>query len=202
VRSLFGFARGAALRLSICAALVFFIGGLKAVAQESQHGDEAAATDSSGMWKVINTALFAALVAWFLVKNGPRFFNARSADIQKAIQDATGLKIEADFRYSEIDKKMATLADEVARIREQSRGEMDREHERFRSQTEQEIARIRQSGLNEIDALRQEAANRVQLHTAELALDLAERRLQERFERGEQDGLVGELIRLIERGKS
>jgi F0F1-type ATP synthase membrane subunit b/b' len=199
---LFGFARGVALRFSICAALVFFIGGLNAVAQESQHGDEAAATDSTGMWKIINTALFAALVAWFLVKNGPRFFNARSADIQKAIQDATGLKIEADFRYSEIDKKMATLADEVARIREQSRGEMDREHERFRSQTEQEIARIRQSGLNEIDALRQEAANRVQLHTAESALDLAERRLQERFARGEQDGLVGELVRLIERGKN
>jgi F0F1-type ATP synthase membrane subunit b/b' len=197
---LFGVARGAVLRLSICAALVFFIGGLNAVAQ--QHGDEAAATDSTGMWKVINTALFAALVAWFLVKNGPRFFNARSADIQKAIQDATGLKIEADFRYSEIDKKMATLADEVARIREQSRGEMDREHERFRSQTEQELARIRQSGLNEIDALRLEAANRVQLHTAELALDLAERRLQERFARGEQDGLVGELVRLIERGKN
>jgi F-type H+-transporting ATPase subunit b len=202
VRSFFGFARGAALRLSICAALVFFIGGLNAAAQESQHGDEAAATDSSGMWKVINTTLFAALVAWFLVKNGPRFFNARSADIQKAIQDATGLKIEADFRYSEIDKKMATLPQEVARIRQQSMAEMDREHDRLRSQTEQEIARIRQSGLNEIDALRQEAANRVQLHTAELALDLAERRLQERFARGEQDGLVGELVRLIERGKN
>jgi F-type H+-transporting ATPase subunit b len=202
VRNLFGFVRRAALRLSICATLVFFIGGLNAVAQESQHGDEAAASDSSGMWKVINTALFAALVAWFLAKNGPRFFNARSADIQKAIQDATGLKIEADFRYSEIDKKMATLPQEVDRIRQQSMVEMDREHERLRSQTEQEIARIRQSGSNEIDALSQEAANRVQLHTAELALDLAERRLQERFARGEQDGLIGELVRLIERGKN
>ena len=47
---------------------------------------------------------------------------------------------------------MATLADEVARIREQGMVEMDREHERLRSQTEQEIARIRQNGSNEIDA--------------------------------------------------
>ena len=34
------FARGVALRLSICVALVLFVGGLQAVAQESQHGDE------------------------------------------------------------------------------------------------------------------------------------------------------------------
>jgi len=201
VKSLFGLARGVALRLSICAALVLFVGGLHAVAQESQHNQEEDA-NSNGKWKLINTALFAALLAWFLAKNGPRFFNARSADIQKTIQDAMGLKIEADFRYSEIDRKMATLADEVARIREQGRIEMDREHERLRRQTEQEIARIRQNGSNEIDALRLEAAQRVQLHTAELALGLAERRLQDRFARGEQDGLVDDLVRLIERGKN
>jgi F-type H+-transporting ATPase subunit b len=189
------------LRLSICVALALFAGGLQAVAQESQHGDEAAA-NSIGKWKLINTALFAALVAWFLAKNGPRFFNARSTDIQKAIQDATGLKIEADFRYSEIDKKMATLADEVARIREQGKVQMDREHERFRLQTEQEIDRLRQNASNEIDALRQEAANRVRRETAELAIGSAERRLKDRFGQGEQDGLVGNLVRLIERGKN
>ena len=42
-----------------------------------------------------------------------QFFNARSADIQKAIQEATGLKMNADLRYSEIDRKMANLSSEV-----------------------------------------------------------------------------------------
>jgi F-type H+-transporting ATPase subunit b len=139
---------------------------------------------------------------WFLAKYAPRFFNARSADIQKAIKDATGLKIEADFRYSEIDRKMATLSDEVLRLRAQGDVEMQREHGRILQQTEQEIQRIRQNAANEIEALRQEAADQVQLHTAQIALGLAEKRLQDRFAQGEPSSLMDDFIRLVERGKN
>jgi F-type H+-transporting ATPase subunit b len=170
------------------------------LAQEAEGGE--AAGGHLAIWKLLNTAIFAALLVWFLAKYAPRFFNARSADIQKAIQDATGLKIEADFRYSEIDKKMAGLAEEVKRIREQSGAEMAREHDRIRRQTELEIGRIRQNAANEIDALRQEAADRVQLHAAKGALSLAEKQLQERFAQGEPADLIDNFIRLVERGRN
>ena len=191
-------------KLQVClfallAGLLFFASPNPACAQSSKRGET---LDTVDRWKIINTAIFVAGLGWFLAKYGPRFFNARSSDIQKAIKDATGLKIEADFRYSVIDKKMASLPQEVEKLRQQGRQEMEREQARFRQQTQAEVERIKIHAGIEIDALRKEAADRVQLHTAQLALGLAERRLQDRFASGEPADLTDDFIRLIERGKN
>ncbi len=183
------------------AGLFLIAANVHAIAQESQ-AQETAELDRVGPWKLINTGIFVALLAWFLAKKGPQFFNARSADIQKAIKDATGLKIEADFRYSDIDKKMASLGAEVEKLRQQAKLEMEREHDRVRQQTEFELTRIHKNAANEIDALSQEASDRVQLHTAQIALGLAERRLQDRFAQGEPESLLGDFVRLVDRGKN
>ena len=174
---------------------------LQLSAQESQ-AQETAALDAVTKWKIINTAIFAVLVGWFLWKFAPRFFNARSADIQKAIKDATGLKLEADYRYSEVDRKMASLAEEVKRMREQAQIEWDREHERLRKEADSDIAHIRQNVANEVEAFRLEGSQRLRRHTADLALQLAERRLHERFAQPGSGNLIDNFIHLVERGKN
>lgn len=176
------------------------LSALQAFGQETPQ--ETAALDRVGPWKVVNAVIFAILLIWFVAKKAPAFFNARSADIQKAIQDATGLKMNADLRYSEIDRKMATLGEEVEKLRKQSDGEFAREHQRMQEQTASEIARMRHNASNEIEALRGEAARHVRERTADLALGLAERRLQDQFAPGEPQDLVNDLVRLIERGKN
>jgi len=103
-------------------------------------------------WTLINFAMFVALLGWGLVKFAPRFFEARSLDIQKAIKDATGLKIDADFRYSEIDKRMANLPAEVERLKAEARSNMQQVRERLLEETRQEGARIRASAVAEIEA--------------------------------------------------
>jgi F-type H+-transporting ATPase subunit b len=191
--------------LVFCLGLLFLSGSVHAVAQESQsqqQTDETAALDRVGKWKIINTAIFVAGMAWLIAKYAPSFFNARSSEIQKAIQDATGLKIQADFRYSEIDKKMANLAGEINKIRAEADLEMEREHKRIQHQTELEVERIHQSAPNEIEALRQEAADNLQLQTARLALELAEQRLQQRFAAGDPGNPVDNLLKLIEGRKN
>lgn len=172
----------------------------RAFAQETP--EETVVLDAVTRWKIINTALFVIGLGYLIAKFAPRFFNARSADIQKAIQDATGLRIEAEFRYSEIDRKMATLADEIKRMREQAAIEMERAHQRFRHETELEIEHIHANTRAEIDALRQEGADQVRRHTAQLALDSAERRLRDRLASQDSTPLIDDFIRLVERGKN
>ena len=116
-------------------------------------------------WKLINTGLFAIAFGYLLWKSAPRFFNARSADIQRAIKDATGLKMNADLRYSEADRKMATLPDEVKRLRAQAAAEMEREHARIQHDTEQEIQHIRRNIQFESDALRSESRDQIRRHS-------------------------------------
>ena len=128
------------LHLALAAGLLVAAGQYRLWAQESTKSDTAEQESSSdSTWKIVNFAIFAAALGFALVKYAPGFFNARSADIEKAIKDATGLKMDADFRYSEVDRKMANLAGEVDKLRAQSKAEMDREHQRLLAQTKYEL---------------------------------------------------------------
>ena len=188
------------LWLSLCTAVLSIF--VPPVMAQELSGQQTAALDSVTIWKLANTAIFAAGLGWALWKFAPGFFNARSADIQKAIKDATGLKIDADFRYSEIDKKMANLPAEKARLEREAAAEMEREHAKIQRETEAELEHIRRNVQAEVDGLRQEGAQRIQRHTAQLALQLAERRLQQQFSGGEPQNLLQDFIQLVERGEN
>jgi F-type H+-transporting ATPase subunit b len=149
-----------------------------------------------------NSILFAIGFGYLLWRIAPAFFNARSADIQKAIKDATGLKIQADFRYSEIDRKMATLPQEVERMRAEARAAMEREHERIRRETDEELEHILRKVAFEADAFRKEATRRVRLHTSLLALNAAERRLRDQSDSLSSGEFVDDFIHLVEEGKT
>jgi F0F1-type ATP synthase membrane subunit b/b' len=154
------------------------------------------------LWKIANFAIFAGGIGYAVFKFAPGFFNARSADIQKAIKDATGLKMEADLRYSESDRKMANLAEEVGRLRAESQAEMEREYARLRAHTAEEIAYIRKSIGVEIEAQRADGAAKLRVYATEQALAAAEQRLRERLASADQKDLVGDFLRLVERGKN
>jgi F-type H+-transporting ATPase subunit b len=188
------------LRLCVFAIFLVLAGAGHAFAQQSQ-AQETAALDTVTKWKIINAAIFALGLGWFLWKYAPVFFNARSADIQKAIKDATGLKIEADFRYSEIDRKIASLADEVKKMREEARTEIEREHERFRLEAQTQIEHIHHNVAAEIEAFRQRGIHELRQHTVQAAMQVAERQLQQRFQSGEPED-VQNFIHLVEQGKN
>ncbi|MFL6416880.1 MAG: hypothetical protein ACJ74Y_14550 [Bryobacteraceae bacterium] len=153
-------------------------------------------------WHLINTALFAIGLGWAIWKMAPGLFNARSADIQRAIREATGLKMQADLRYSEIDRKMATLPDEVKRMKEQSASEMEREHRRRQEETARELKRIEEMSAAEIEGLRQEALRTARQRTAQSALQIAEERLAARISGSSNEDLLRDFIHLVERGKN
>jgi F0F1-type ATP synthase membrane subunit b/b' len=188
-------------RLCLLPGLLLSAAAIHAGAQVPNQ-QETAAIDRVTLWKIANTLIFAAGLGYLIARYAPAFFNARSSEIQKAIQDATGLKIEAEFRSSEIDRKMAGLAEEVKKLRQQYADELQREHERFRHETEAEIEHIHHNVGAEIEALRLEGTHRVRQHTAQLALELAEHRLEDRAAPDAQDDLVHDFVQLVERGRN
>jgi F0F1-type ATP synthase membrane subunit b/b' len=188
-------------RLCLVAGLLLCAVAFQAGAQIPNQ-QETAAIDRVTLWKIANTLIFAAGLGYLIARYAPAFFNARSSEIQKAIQDATGLKIEAEFRSSEIDRKMAGLAEEVKKLRQQYADELQREHDRFRHETEAEIEHIQHNVGAEIEALRLEGAHRVRQHTAQLALEVAEHRLQDRAALDPQNDLIHDFMQLVEGGRN
>ena len=181
---------------------LFLLAGLTLLGAEKHAKAENAPEADNTVWKIANFAIFAGGIGYAVVKFAPAFFNARSADIQKAIKDATGLKMEADLRYSESDRKMANLAEEVGRLRAESQAEMDREYARMRAHTAEEIAYIQKSVEVEIEAQQADGAARLRVYASEQALAAAGDRLRERFAAGDQKELVGDFLRLVERYKN
>jgi F0F1-type ATP synthase membrane subunit b/b' len=141
-------------------------------------------------WKWANFALLVAGLGYLAAKNAPAFFNARSEEIQKAIKDATGLKVQADFRSSEMDRRMATLQSEIQKLREQSKAEAEREAERISQETQAAVARIQEHTNREMEALRYQASLAVRERAVRLAADLAVARLREHPEEVNQNELV------------
>jgi F-type H+-transporting ATPase subunit b len=172
----------------------------RAFARDPSSSKKEADVDQEGdllKWKLINTGIFAVLLGFGVLAMAPKFFQARSLEIQKAIKDATGLKIEADFRYSEIDKKMSNLAGEVARMKAEAAAEMEAEHQRIKRYTAEEIEHLGRNTDYEIEYLRAEGALQVRRHTAQLAFALAERRLQSHFAQNDERNNVAEFVNLV-----
>jgi F0F1-type ATP synthase membrane subunit b/b' len=154
------------------------------------------------LFKWINFGIFAGGLGYFIVKKGPAFFNARTADIQKAIKDATGLKMEADFRSSEIDRKMATLGAAVQRLRDESKHEMELEHERILRETETAVKRLQQHFAMEVASLQQNARTELHRHTSELAVSMAASRLRDQLTGDDQSRLIGFFADAVQRGNN
>jgi F0F1-type ATP synthase membrane subunit b/b' len=158
--------------------------------QEGGAQREAAAEDRLAGWKLINFAILVAGLGYLVVKNAPAFFNARSEEIQRAIKDAMGLKMDAEFRASEMDRRMAGLAAEVQKIRDEAKAEMDRESARIDEETRTALMRIQEHTTREIEALRYQAGLAVREHAVRLATDLAVAHLKDQPESIDREELI------------
>jgi F-type H+-transporting ATPase subunit b len=188
-------------RRSLLLGIFALVVAIPAFAQESKGDDRAAAgqpeSGSALAWKWVNFAVLLGGLGYLAAKNAPAFFSARTADIQKAIKDATGLKIEAEFRASEIDRKMATLEAEIRRMRDASRAEMSQESARIDHDTSVALDKIHEHTAREIEALQHQARNTLREHAAQLAVTLAAERMRERMTSDDRAHLIDAFIQSV-----
>lgn len=165
---------------------------LPAHARQIEKAEQIEETETEKLagWKWLNFGLLALGLGYLFVKKAPAFFNARTEEIQKAIKDATGLKLDAEFRSSEIDKRMATLAQQVQKLREAARTDMDREGGRIDEETRVTLERLHDHTQREIESLQQQAALAMREHAIRLATDLAISDLRDHPEQIRQDDLI------------
>lgn len=182
--------------------LLFASVGLYAQEGERPHDPDAAEEGHANLegWKWLNFAILAAGLGYLAAKNAPAFFQTRSSEIQRSIEAATGLKIEADFRASEVDRKMATLATELTHIRQAAQAEMENERDRIRQETSSIVAKVQEHTAQEIEGLQRVASLSLQRLTAEQALSLSESRLRTYLDPQTHDQLLGRFIAGLKQG--
>lgn len=172
--------------------LVLVVCWLPVFAEE--HGSSGGHGDSSAMWKWINFGFLAAAIVYAVAKYAPPFFRQRTADIQKSILEAKRIREEADARAAEVDRKLANIAADIESMRTQAHREMEAEAARVKEETTRMLARAEEHARQEIESLTKHAENELQSYAAQLAIDLARKKVEARMNEGTQGALVDQFL--------
>jgi F-type H+-transporting ATPase subunit b len=153
-------------------ALLFFVSAVPLLAQEGESSPADSPVGSLFRW--LNFAIVFGAIAWFAVKKGAPYFRSNAENISQKIAEGARAREAAAERRREIEKKMAGLDEEIARMRAEAKRDADAEAQRLRALARAEAERIEQAAQAEIAAA--ERAGRLELKTlvARFALERAE----------------------------
>ena len=150
-------------------------------------------------WKWANFAILAAGIGFLLIKQAGPYFKSRSAEIRKGIEDAGKIRADAEQRATAMDARLANLGAEVEGLRKSAREEAAQEGDRIRQETGRELAKIQANADREIASALKSAQMGLKSYAAELAIKLAEQRVQERMDPADQDTLVRNFVTELSR---
>ena len=150
-------------------------------------------------WEILNIALLAALLFWVARKPVGAFFSDRRERIQDDIATAERLLREAEDRFADWTDKTEQLDADVAEIRQLTRERAERERARILDEAERVAERIRRDAEAAVDRELVRARNSLREEAADLAVELAERMLQQHVTDADRARLVDEFVERIER---
>jgi F-type H+-transporting ATPase subunit b len=167
-------------------------------AHAAEEGGSATTERASEIFKWINFAIVAGLLAWVFLKLTPPFFRKNAETISSAISKATAAKAESERQLREAEEKLARLEQEVTQLRSSAQREMAAETERLKAITQSDIEKVKLAAKAEMEAA--ERAARLELKTiaANLAVDGAESLLAKELTPQVQESLVAAFVKSLE----
>jgi F-type H+-transporting ATPase subunit b len=147
------------------------------------------------MWKWANFLVLAGGLGYLMAKTLPALFAERSRSIVKDMAESEKIRKDAEARAAEVDRRLAGLEAEIAALRADSKNQSEAETQRLASHTAAEIAKVQAHSEREIAAAGKAARMDLRRYAAELAVDLAEKKIRARMTPATQDGLVRGFVR-------
>jgi F-type H+-transporting ATPase subunit b len=125
-----------------------------------------------------NFAVVALIIIWAAVKYLPGVFSARTAAIQKAMQEAQKAGEEARRKLAEIESRLRKLDLEIGTMRDAAEREAAAEEARIRAAAEEDKRKILESARQEISAAAKAARRELTAYAADLAVGLAKKQIR------------------------
>jgi F-type H+-transporting ATPase subunit b len=130
------------------------------------------------IFNIINFAILAAGLVWVVRKAMPHGFAPRTAEIQRAIEEARKASADAAVRLGEIENRLGRLDGEIEEIRRAAEADFSAEEQRIKSDAERDAKNVVTSAEQEIAAATRSAQRELKAFAAGLAIDLAEKRIK------------------------
>ncbi len=128
-------------------------------------------------FELVNFAILAGLIGWFLIRTLPKTFRNRSRVIQKDLVEAKSATDEANARLSSVEDRLGKLDEQIASMRRQAEIDAVGEERRIKASVEDEKSRILKAAEAEIGAATAQARREIQKYAADLVIDQAAKKL-------------------------
>jgi len=127
---------------------------------------------------LLNFIVIAAVIAWAGRKYLPGMFSARTAAIQKAMQEAQKASEEARRKLAEIESRLMRMDVEIGRMRDAAEKEAGAEEARLQTAARDDARKIVESAQQEIAAAAKAARRDLTAYAADLAVGLARKQIR------------------------
>ena len=127
---------------------------------------------------LLNFAVIAWILLWVSRKYLPGAFRARTAAIQKAMQEAQKASEQARRRLAEIESRLMKLDVEIGMMRDTAEKEAAAEEARIQAAAQEDARKMLESAQLEIAAALKAARRELTAYAADLAVGLAQKQIQ------------------------
>jgi F-type H+-transporting ATPase subunit b len=124
-----------------------------------------------------NFVIIAVVILWAGRKYLPPIFSARTAAIQKAMQEAQRASEEARRKLAEIESRLMKLDTEIATMRDAAEKDAAAEEARIQAAAEEDARKMVESAQQEIAAAAKAARRELTAYAADLAVGLAQNQI-------------------------
>jgi len=126
---------------------------------------------------LFNFAVIAGIIIWATRKYLPGAFSARTAAIQKAMQEAQKASEEARRKLAEIESRLMKLDVEIGMMRDAAEKEAAAEESRIQVAAQDDARKMLESATQEIAAAAKAARRELTAYAADLAVGLAQKQI-------------------------
>jgi F-type H+-transporting ATPase subunit b len=127
---------------------------------------------------VLNFVVIAAVIVWAGRKYLPGMFSARTAAIQKAMQEAQKASDEARRRLAEIESRLMKLDVEIGMMRDAADKDAAAEEARIQAAAQEDTRKMVEAAQQEIASAAKAARRELTSYAADLAVGLAQKQIR------------------------
>lgn len=125
-------------------------------------------------WKFLNLFIFVGLLIYILRKPVSSAFKERRENLRAELMKAQEERDAAIAKLQEVESRLSTLDEEVARVREEAKKEAAEEKERITKSVEADAEKLREQARREIENAGKVAKKELRSFAAEQSIRLAE----------------------------
>jgi F-type H+-transporting ATPase subunit b len=184
------------ISLAVCVLLIALAAaGFAAEGGEGAHHVDTGKQMKDFVWRCVDFAALFALLAWALKKANVKGALAdRRSGIEKMLKEAVEAKEQAEKKFAEYSEKLEKANQEIEEISAAMKREGELEKARIIAEAKTAAQKIKEQAEQSAEQEVLKAKAELREEAARLAVEIAEQKLKENINKGDQDKLVGNYI--------